>query len=60
MEKKANNEDLDGFWSLYPDLKQYVDLFLMDYYKIFPDSKPAEEGTEQKTESGFGVQLKKK
>lgn len=60
MEKKANNDDLNGFWSLYPDLKQYVDLFLIDYFKIFPESKPKEENSEQPTDVGFGVQLKKK
>ena len=58
MEEKANNEDLEGFWSMYPDLKQYVDLFLIDYFKIFPDSKPKEEENEEKKDVGF--QLPKK
>lgn len=43
MKSKIENEDVDGFWDLFPQLKQYVELFLMDYYKLFPDKKPAEE-----------------
>ena len=58
MEEKANNDDLDGFWNLYPDLKQHVDLFLIDYFKIFPDSKPKEVENEQKKEAEFKMPKK--
>ena len=44
MEKEADAEKLDAFWELYPELEQYVSLFLIDYYKIFPHLKPADEG----------------
>lgn len=43
METWAEKEDLTGFWELYPTLKENVDHFLDDYYKIFPHLKPAEE-----------------
>lgn len=58
---KADKGDLEAFWGMYPDLKQHVDLFLIDYYKIFPESKPVEEGEPAKKEEvDFEPQVKKK
>ena len=42
MSAKAKDENLEAFWALFPDLKQYVAEFLDDYYKIFPHLKPAD------------------
>eukprot|EP00345_Euplotes_harpa_P005499 CAMPEP_0168327910 /NCGR_PEP_ID=MMETSP0213-20121227/6162_1 /TAXON_ID=151035 /ORGANISM="Euplotes harpa, Strain FSP1.4" /LENGTH=253 /DNA_ID=CAMNT_0008330871 /DNA_START=250 /DNA_END=1009 /DNA_ORIENTATION=+ len=61
MMDKADKGDLEAFWGMYPDLKQHVDLFLIDYYKIFPESKPVEEGEPAKKEEvDFEPQVKKK
>ena len=53
MEALANQNKLDQFWELYPQLKQYIELFLIDYYKIFPHLKPeGNNKTDEKQEEG--------
>ena len=53
MEALANQDKLDQFWELYPQLKQYIELFLIDYYKIFPHLKPeGNNKTDEKQEEG--------
>lgn len=42
MEAKADQQKVDEFWALYPEFKQNVELFLADYYQIFPHMKPAD------------------
>ena len=47
MKEMADKGDLDGFWQLHPEFKQNVDMFILDYYKIFPEAKPSEESLQE-------------
>ena len=57
MKTRIDKNDIEGFWELFPELKQHVELFLMDYYKLFPDKKPAQTD-EQKAPEPVKMELK--
>jgi hypothetical protein len=49
MEKKADEKKVDEFWDLFPELKERIDLFMIDYYQIFPHLKPADKTDQDNT-----------